>query len=167
MEAATRTGSAKTPRGRGAKRPTASARRALADVLCPPRTDGVERSVLVAPSRRKLTPDQARARAIPAVEAIVSEACRWGALGDDWTVGDHRFLILEFYPAKGDCLYVQLWTEPDEPVIVEACSGAWTPPARKYIHAPQRAALRALNDSDLDSLDVDERPATRPRTVVH
>ena len=139
-----RTGSAKTARGRGEKRPTAPNRQVPAEVLCPPRTDGVERSVLVAPSRRKLTPDQARARAIPAVEAIVSEACRWGALGDDWTVGDHRFLILEFCPAKGDDLYVQLWTEPDEPVLVEACSGAWTPPARKYIRAPQRAALRAL-----------------------
>jgi len=139
-----RTGSAKTARGRAAKTPSASTRRELAELRCPPRTDGIERSVLVASTRRKLTPDDIRERAIPEVEAVVSEACRWGALGDDWTVGDHRFLILEFYPAKGDGLYVQLWTEPDEPVLVEACSGAWTPPARKYIRAPQRAALRAL-----------------------
>jgi hypothetical protein len=114
------------------------------DVRCPPRTDGVERSVLVASTRRKLTPDEVRARVIRKVEAVVAETCNWGEPGEDWVVGDHRFLIFEFWPAKGDCLYVQLWTEPDEPVVVEVCSGAWAPPARKYIRTPQRTALRAL-----------------------
>jgi len=113
-------------------------------VHCPPRTDGVERSVLVASTRRKLTRDEARGRAISAVEAVVAATCNWGVLGEDWNVGDYRFLVLEFWPAEGECLYIQLWTEPGESVVVEACSGAWTPSARKYIRTPQRAALRAL-----------------------
>jgi hypothetical protein len=144
MAVSKRTGSPKTARKRPENPSSALAHQALADGLCPPRTDGVERSLLVPSTGRELTPDQARARAIPAVEAVVAEACRWGTPGDDWTVGDHRFLILEFFPAKGEGLYVQLWTEPDDPVLVEVCSGAWTPPARKYVRAPQRVALRAL-----------------------
>jgi len=139
-----RTEAAKTEKGRREKPRSSSTQRLPVDVQCPPRTDGVECSVLVGPTRRKLSADETRAAAIPAVETAVSEACRWGTLGDDWTVGDYRFVIFEFWPAKGDCLYVQLWTEPDEPVVVEACSGAWTPPARKYVRAPQRTALRAL-----------------------
>jgi hypothetical protein len=39
---------------------------------------------------------------------------------------------------------VQFWTEPDERVLVEVCSGALTPPARKYVRGSQRAALRSL-----------------------
>jgi len=39
---------------------------------------------------------------------------------------------------------VQIWTEPGEPVLIEACSGAWNPTARPYVKAPQRAALRKL-----------------------
>jgi hypothetical protein len=144
MVAARRREAGNTARVRREKRQAASTRRLPVNVQCPPHTGGVERSVLVASTRRTLTPDEARARVIRAVEAAVSEVCRWGALGEDWTVGDYRFLIFEFWPAKGDCLYVQLWTEPDEPVVVEACSGAWAPPARKYIHAPQRAAFRAV-----------------------
>ena len=144
MVVARRREAGNTARVRREKRQAASTRRLPVDVQCPPRTGGVGSSVLVEPTRRKLSPDETRAAAIPAVEAAVSEVCRWGALGEDWTVGDYRFLIFEFWPAKGDCLYVQLWTEPDEPVVVEACSGAWAPPARKYIRAPQRTALRAL-----------------------
>jgi hypothetical protein len=116
----------------------------MAKTRCPKRTTGVERSTLVAATRRTLTADETRARIIHAVEAVVSRTCRWGTPVDDWAVGDHRFLILDFCPAKGAGLYVQLWTEPDEPVLVEVCSGAWTPPARKYVRGPQRAALRSL-----------------------
>jgi hypothetical protein len=92
----------------------------------------------------------------------VSEVCRWGAFGENWTIGDYRFVIFEFWPAKGDCLYVQLWTEPGEPVVVEVCSGAWTPPARKYIRAPQRAALRALGYE----IGGRARNFEKPRTVA-
>jgi hypothetical protein len=116
----------------------------MAKTRCPKRTSGVERSILVAATRRTLTADETRARIIHAVEAVVSTTSRWGTPADERTVGDHRFLILDFCPSKAAGLYVQLWTEPDEPVLVEVCSGAWTPPARKYVRGPQRAALRSL-----------------------
>jgi hypothetical protein len=114
----------------------------MAKMRCPKRTSGVERSILVAATRRTLTADQTRARIMHAVEAVISTTTGWDTPADERTVGDHRFLILGFCPTKSASLYVQLWTEPGEPVLVEVCSGAWTPPARKYVRGPQRAALR-------------------------
>ena len=126
------------PRGRPARL------RALAARLCPYKTDGKVRHELVPAGGPKLTSAGARALAIDQVAAMVSRTCEWGEPIRDWDVGDHRFLVLEFWPRKGACLYVQIWTEPLEPVLVEACSGAWNPAARPYVRGPQRAALRTL-----------------------
>jgi len=118
--------------------------RALAERLCPHKTDGKVRHELVPAGGPTLTSAGARALAIDQMAATVSRTCEWGEPIKDWDVGDHRFLVLEFWPRKGVCLYVQIWTEPLEPVLVEACSGAWNPTARPYVRGPQRAALRAL-----------------------
>ncbi len=118
---------------------------ALAERCCPRQTSGDVRSELVQPSRnRRLSADQVRALVRDRVAAVVARTCEWGQMGRDWEVGDHRCLILS-YSVKGDAgFYVQLWAEPEEPVIVEACSGAWNPAVRLYIGPPQRAALRRL-----------------------
>ena len=118
---------------------------ALADRCCPRRTEGELRLELVGPSAgHRLTPEAARALAEDRVAAVVARTCEWGRLEFDWNVGDYRFLVLSF-SLKGKAeFYVQIWTEPEGPVLIEACSGAWNPGARPFIGAPQRAALRKL-----------------------
>ena len=110
--------------------------------LCPSRTDGEVRHELVPAAGRRLTAEAARAAARDRVAAVVARTCDWGEPVTDWHVGDHRFLVLDFSPKKDVGLYVQLWTEPGDAVLVEASSGAWNPPTRPYVQAPQRAALR-------------------------
>jgi hypothetical protein len=116
----------------------------LARRLCPDKTNGEVEHELVPSAGRKLTPAGARTHAIDRVAAVVRRTCTWGALGQDWDVGDYRFLVLEFCPKRSVCLYLQIWSEPGEPVLVEACSGAWNPTARPHVGPKQRAALRAF-----------------------
>jgi hypothetical protein len=116
----------------------------LARRLCPHKTDGQVERELVPRATRRLTLDETRELAIDRVAAVVAQTCEWGEPFADWDVGDYRFLVLDFSPKKDVGLYVQIWTEPGEPVLIEACSGAWNPTARPYVKAPQRAALRKL-----------------------
>jgi len=110
--------------------------------LCPPRTDGQVCHELVPTAGRRLTAEAARAAALDRVVAVVARTCEWGESVTDWHVGDHRFLVLDFSPKKDVGLYVQLWTEPGDAVLIEASSGAWNPPTRPYVQARQRTALR-------------------------
>jgi hypothetical protein len=130
--------------GRRRRSGAAAAAERLAARLCPHKTDGQVEHELVPRAARKLTPDETRARTIDRVAAVVARTCGWGEPFEDWDVGDYRFLVLDFSPKKDVGLYVQVWTEPGEPVLIEACSGAWNPAARPYVQAPQRAALRKL-----------------------
>jgi hypothetical protein len=117
---------------------------ALANDLCPHKSNGVTEAELVPSAGRGLTAGQVMALAIDRVTAVVAKTTAWGRPITDWHVGDYRFLVLSFTVRKDVGFYVQLWTEPEEPVLVEACSGAWNPPARPYVGAPQRAALRRM-----------------------
>lgn len=147
VKAANPVSRARTPRGAAAPRRVSGDERleALAKRWCPRQTAAEVHADLVPASRgRRLTAEAARALAVDRVAAVVARVCEWGRLGQDWDVGDYRYLVLSF-ALKGDVgFYVQLWTEPEEPVLVEACSGAWNPPARPYVGPPQRAALRRL-----------------------
>ena len=116
----------------------------LAERLCPHKTSGQVEHELVPRAAARLGPDEARAHLIERVAAVVARTCEWGEYAEEWDVGDYRFLVLDFGPKKDVSLYVQIWTEPGEPVLVEACSGAWNPTARPYVKGPQRAALRKL-----------------------
>jgi hypothetical protein len=84
----------------------------LAGRLCPHKTDGEVARELVPRAGKTLTPDGARAHAIGRVAAVVARTCDWGDYPENWDVGDHRFLVLDFGPKKGVSLYVQIWTEP-------------------------------------------------------
>jgi hypothetical protein len=114
----------------------------LARRLCPARTEGEVRYELVPAAGRRLTAEEARAAAIDHAAAVVARTCAWGEPLSDWHVGDYRFLVLAYIPKKDVSLYVQIWAEPGDEVLIEACSGAWNPTARPYVQAPQRAALR-------------------------
>ena len=91
--------------------------------------------------------DALRERSLPTLTARIWETCRWPErMSDGWKVGDYNFIVISFPPVGDDRtrLYVQLWSEPFEPVLVEVCSGNWNPGAVKYVRRPQRQALEDL-----------------------
>ena len=61
--------------------------------------------------------------------------------GPTWEVGDFSFYVLEFPVGEAAQLYAQVWSEPDESVLVEVSSGAWNPPANEHVSTAQRDAL--------------------------
>lgn len=71
--------------------------------------------------------------------------CLWPAKerNRSWRAGDHSFYILDFMPAPKTMVYVQFWSEPDEDgAIFEVSSGAWNPPADKYVDLEKQELLR-------------------------
>jgi len=82
-------------------------------------------------------------RTLPSVTKHLDSVAWWPAelRGEHWQVGDFAFYILEFGAGPGATLYVQVWSEPDESVLVEVSSGIWNPPAAERIPAPRREAL--------------------------
>jgi hypothetical protein len=71
--------------------------------------------------------------------------CTWpkAQRNQTWRVGDYSFYALQFSPAPETCVYVQFWSEPDqEGVIFEVSSGAWNPPADKYVDPAKQELLR-------------------------
>jgi hypothetical protein len=80
-------------------------------------------------------------KCLASLTAHVWQTCCWPDSSDGWTIGDFRFSIVEFEPARGVTLYVQLWSEPREAVLTEVSSGNWNPGALKYVWRQQRKAL--------------------------
>ena len=84
-------------------------------------------------------------RFLPTVAARVWATCCWPArMADGWKLGDYRFIVLSVSPDTKTNLYVQFWSEPGEPVLVEVCSGEWSPGVVKYLQESQRRKLRTL-----------------------
>jgi hypothetical protein len=102
-------------------------------------------AVLLPASRRERPREEFQRIVLPLVVTELARTCLWrpDGLGSDWKLGDHNFLILEFSPRRNVCLYLQWWSEPGEPVIVEVCSGKRNPTARPWITTGVRARLRA------------------------
>jgi len=73
--------------------------------------------------------------------ARIWETCRWPDAPGRCAIGDYRFAIVEFEPVPDVPLYVQLWSEPREPVLIEVSSGHSTPGALKYVWRAQRKLL--------------------------
>jgi len=76
--------------------------------------------------------------------AHLKAACLWPERqrGKSWRIGDYSFYILEFSPAHGTEVYAQFWAEPEEAVTFAVSSGAWNPPADKYVDAEKQELLR-------------------------
>ena len=84
-------------------------------------------------------------RALPTLTARLWGSCCWAdSTTHHWQVGDFRFLVVEFRPSEEACLYVQFWSEPMEPVLMEVSSGHWNPGALKHVWHEQRRALEDL-----------------------
>ena len=120
-------------------------------------------------------------KCLPTLTARIWETCRWPErMSDGWKVGDYNFIVVSLSPAGDDraSLYVQFWSEPLEPVLVEVSSGNWNPGAVKYIRHPQRQALEALGfkiggragnfrkDVVVRSADEAERAASEALSIV-
>ena len=95
-----------------------------ADMVIPPDTDASFE--ILRPRKRPLSRAGLQARAGEAVTDLIWAVCRWGR---GWTLGEYRFVVFSTDPSEGVNLYVQFWSEPQEEVCWEVCSGKWNPPA--------------------------------------
>jgi hypothetical protein len=85
---------------------------------------------------------------LPTMAARLWATCCWSSTpGSGWKIGDFNFLIAEVCPDRDTALYTQFWSEPNEPVQAEVCSGEWNPGAVKYVRQPQRERLQTLGYS--------------------
>jgi len=104
-----------------------------------------DQGVLVKPLK---TPRDATAIFAACEKTLVSHlkaVCLWPEKerNHSWRVGDYSYYILEFSPKPKTAVYVQFWSEPDEDgVIFEVSSGAWNPPADKYVDTDRQELLR-------------------------
>lgn len=115
------------------------------DFAVPTLQRGDDRMIRVLNARRQeLDADRLADLLAPRVEGLLRAVGEWGPkVGEDWDIGDYRFLILDF--RSGDAtLYVQFWSEPHEPIHTEVSSGIANPPAHLLVGAVQRKKLRAL-----------------------
>ncbi|MDX2168231.1 MAG: hypothetical protein SF182_14245 [Deltaproteobacteria bacterium] len=75
------------------------------------------------------------ARALDRMSEHLRMACAWPPAGIERAaaIGDYRFYIVEFSPAPDVEIYLQIWSEPGDPVLFEVSSG--------YAHGPTAAYL--------------------------
>lgn len=104
-----------------------------------------DEGVLVKPLK---TPRDAKAIFATCERQLLSHlkaVCLWPEKerNQSWRVGDYSYYILEYSPAPKTTVYVQFWSEPDEDgVIFEVSSGAWNPPADKFVDTAKQELLR-------------------------
>lgn len=104
-----------------------------ASPLRPQRHVAVEGTLLTARATRR-TPDEVSKFCQDALSELVGQAILWPATapaGETWT-GTFRFLIVQFDVPDGSC-YVQIWSEPVTPVLLEVGPGERTDPALQAI----------------------------------
>jgi hypothetical protein len=75
------------------------------------------------------------------VSAWAAAACVWKA---GWSLGDYRFVVFSIDVAPKTHVYVQLWSEPLEPVYWEVSSGRWNPPADKWLAGERSDRISAF-----------------------
>jgi hypothetical protein len=91
------------------------------------------------------TLDELHACYLPAVAAHIWRACCWPErMAGGWKLGDYRFVVFSLTPERDTNLYVQFWSEPNEAVLAEVCSGEWSPGSVKYVQAAQRELIASL-----------------------
>jgi hypothetical protein len=105
------------------------------------RFDG--QGVLMEATPKPAARDDVFDRALATLAQQVSVVCTWP---DDYAsridvVGAYRFLIVEFAPQDEVTLYLQLWSEPGDPVQFEVSSGHGHAPTSNYLTPQMRDAL--------------------------
>ena len=80
-----------------------------------------------------------------AIDHVVGEwvaaACIWK---EGWSLGDYRFVVFSVEVAPKTEVYVQLWSEPLEPVSWEVSSGRWNPPADEWLAGERSDRIAAF-----------------------
>jgi hypothetical protein len=76
------------------------------------------------------------------VSEWVAAACVWS--NANLSLGDFRFVIFSTEVAPETEVFVQLWSEPLEPVSWEVSSGHWDPPAGKWLAGARSDRISAF-----------------------
>ena len=113
--------------------------------------DGAERNrteqeIILKPPKKPLASlEELTEACLPALTARLWATCRWpGTMANGWKIGDYNFMISSVRPDSESIVYVQFWSEPQELVSEEVCSGEWNPGAVKYVRQRQRELIEAL-----------------------
>ena len=88
-----------------------------------------DEGALLASSTQSLATHAIFDQALPTLTEHLERVAWWpkADCGTGWQIGDFSFYVLEFPVADAALLYAQVWSEPDEAVLVEVSSGAWNP----------------------------------------
>jgi hypothetical protein len=97
--------------------------------------------VLFPGTRTPMTQAQLRRTLAPVVARWIKAACLWDRTA---AMGDHRFVIFSIAVAPKVQVYVQLWSEPGEPVLWEVSSGKSDPPADKWLSGERSRRIEAF-----------------------
>lgn len=76
------------------------------------------------------------------ITKAISQTCLWDVASEDlrWSHGDYRFMILEIDSDSGGA-FVQIWSEPNDAVVIEVASGQFSPISVRPISPQRRAAI--------------------------
>ena len=107
--------------------------------MIPPDTDASFE--ILRPRKRPLSRAGLQARAGEAVTDLIWAACRWGR---GWTLGEYASSCSSTDPSENVNLYVQFWSEPQQEVCWEVCSGKWNPPADEVMAGAPSESLERL-----------------------
>ncbi len=104
-------------------------------------TKGSRGEVLCRAGRKDLTLAELRVQMLPPLARMVAAMCDWGPNSANGSLGDVRYMILDFAATARRVFYVQILTEPGDPVFAEAVSGARSAPVRAFMTPARRSAL--------------------------
>ena len=96
--------------------------------------------VLLPASRKALTRAELRAALEDRLRDVLTRVCLWD---EDAPVGDYRFGILSYEPAKDVGVYLQFWSEPGHLVEWEVSSGNWHEPTKAFMKGGRAARVKA------------------------
>jgi len=90
-----------------------------------------------------LTPRELEGKCLARLTRLLMDLVRWPrtADGPGWRIGDFRVLIVETTVAPDAVLYVQFWSEPEQPLLWEVSSGFLNKAARPFVKSQARRTL--------------------------
>lgn len=111
-----------------------------------PRFENSAHVVLWPGGRRVLSPEDLERACLPRLTKVLEQALLWDGRHPSfgWMVGDHTIVCVETMVTPDASLYVQFWSEPQEPVLWEVSSGHANPGARPFIKGEPSRRLRAM-----------------------
>jgi hypothetical protein len=109
-----------------------------------PRTLGVEARIkgpIFHAQSQPLSRSELHRQLGPTIRAWVVAACRWQTHA---IYGQFRAVVFGFKPTRGTEVFVQFWSEPDEPLCCQVSSGRTDPPTRDWLGPDRPERIRAF-----------------------